>query len=136
MAENPLLLRTPSDLASGGSMLRDGDLPNLGSPQGRTEVLGDLRGGCRRIQPPDGRDEIGTLRTLTAYRVIIDRLITSHRGRIFNTAGDSLVADFASAVDAVQCAVEVQDAIAGCTTGAISPKPAMAVGQPKPRREC
>ena len=58
-----------------------------------------------------GLDEVGTLRTLTAYRVIIDRLIASHRGRIFNTAGDSLVADFASAVDAVQCAVEVQEAI-------------------------
>ena len=38
------------------------------------------------------RDEVGTLGTLTAYRVIIDRLIASHRGRIFNTAGDSLVA--------------------------------------------
>jgi adenylate cyclase len=50
------------------------------------------------------RDEVGTLRTLTHYRLIIDRLIASHRGRIFNTAGDSLVADFASAVDAVQCA--------------------------------
>ena len=59
-----------------------------------------------------GRDEVGTLRTLTAYRVIIDRLIASHRGRIFNTAGDSILADFASAVDAVQCAVAVQDAIA------------------------
>ena len=59
-----------------------------------------------------GLDEVGTLRTLTAYRVITDRLIASYRGRIFNTAGDSLVADFASAVDAVQCAVAVQDAIA------------------------
>jgi adenylate cyclase len=59
-----------------------------------------------------GRDEVGTLQTLTAYRVIVDRLIASHRGRIFNTAGDSLVADFASAVDAVQCAVEVQEATA------------------------
>src|SRR5499427_10134398 len=59
-----------------------------------------------------GRDEVGTLRTLTAYRVVIDRLIASHRGRIFTTAGDSLLADFASAVDAVQCAIEVQDAIA------------------------
>jgi adenylate cyclase len=58
-----------------------------------------------------GRDEVGTLRTLTAYRVIVDRLIASHRGRIFNTAGDSILADFASAVDAVQCAVEVQEAI-------------------------
>src|SRR6202011_4568617 len=58
-----------------------------------------------------GQDEVGTLRTLTAYRVIIDRLIASHRGRIFNTAGDSILADFASAVDAVECAVTVQEAI-------------------------
>src|SRR6202030_2840872 len=58
-----------------------------------------------------GRDEVGTLRTLTAYRVIIDRLIASHRGRIFNTAGDSVLADFASAVDAVECAVEIQEAV-------------------------
>src|ERR1700751_336849 len=58
-----------------------------------------------------GRDEVGTLRTLTAYRGIIDPLIASHRGRIFNTAGDSLLADFASAVDAVECAVEIQDAV-------------------------
>jgi adenylate cyclase len=65
-------------------------------------------GGYSRLM---GRDEVGTLRTLTAYRVIIDRLIASHRGRIFNTAGDSVLADFASAVDAVQCAVEVQDVI-------------------------
>src|ERR1700730_6725286 len=62
--------------------------------------------------PLMGRDEVGTLQTLTAYRVIVDRLITSHRGRIFNTAGDSLVADFTSAVDAVECAIEVQEAIA------------------------
>src|SRR5215468_5130176 len=59
-----------------------------------------------------GQDEIGTLQTLTAYRVIIDRLIASHRGRIFNTAGDSVLVDFASAVDAVQCAVAIQEAIA------------------------
>src|ERR1700738_2921046 len=59
-----------------------------------------------------GRDEVATLRTLTAYRAIIDRLIASHSGRIFNTAGDSILADFASAVDAVQCAVAMQDAIA------------------------
>src|SRR5215510_14345148 len=55
-----------------------------------------------------GLDEVGTLRTLTAYRVIRR---SPHRGRIFNTAGDSLVADFASAVDAVQCAVAVLEAI-------------------------
>ena len=59
-----------------------------------------------------GLDEVGTLRTLNRYRTIIDPLIASYRGRIFNTAGDSILADFASAVDAVQCAIEVQDAIA------------------------
>ena len=59
-----------------------------------------------------GQDEDGTLRTLNIYRAIIDPLIASYRGRIFNTAGDSLVADFASSVDAVQCAVAMQDAIA------------------------
>src|SRR3954452_7800223 len=58
------------------------------------------------------RDEIATLARLKACRVIIDNLIALHRGRIFNTAGDSVVADFASAVDAVQCAVAVQTAIA------------------------
>src|SRR6266705_2876802 len=47
-----------------------------------------------------------------ARRVILDRLIAAHRGRIFNTAGDSVVADFASAVDAVECAVAVQEAMA------------------------
>jgi adenylate cyclase len=58
-----------------------------------------------------GLDEVGTLRRLQAYRTILDRLIAAHRGRIFNTAGDSFVADFGSAVDAVECAVAVQDTI-------------------------
>jgi adenylate cyclase len=65
------------------------------------------------------RDEVGTLARLKACRIIIDELVASHRGRIFNTAGDSVVADFASAVDAVQCAVAVQAAIT--TEGATQP---------------
>jgi adenylate cyclase len=56
-------------------------------------------------------DEVGTLARLKACRAIVDGLIASHRGRIFNTAGDSVIVDFASAVDAVQCAVAVQAAI-------------------------
>jgi adenylate cyclase len=48
---------------------------------------------------------------LKAHRTIIDGLIAGYRGRIFNTAGDSIIADFPSAVDAVQCAVAVQKAI-------------------------
>jgi TolB-like protein len=63
------------------------------------------------------RDEVDTLARLKACRVIINGLIASHRGRIFNTAGDSVVADFASAVDAVQCAVAVQEAVVAENAG-------------------
>ena len=59
-----------------------------------------------------GLDEVGTLRRLQAHRAILDPLIAAHHGRIFNTAGDSVMADFASPVDAVECAVAVQAAIA------------------------
>src|SRR5713101_935409 len=55
-----------------------------------------------------GEDEEATLRTLTSYRKLIDGLIQQHRGRFVNSAGDSVVAEFASVVDAVQCAVVIQ----------------------------
>src|ERR1700739_1811143 len=59
-----------------------------------------------------GADEVGTLKGLTERRAILDGLIGDHRGRIANTAGDSVLAEFGSAVDAVQCAVEAQAALA------------------------
>jgi adenylate cyclase len=59
-----------------------------------------------------GTDEVGTLKSLTERRATLDWLIGEHRGRIANTAGDSVLAEFGSAVDAVQCAVEVQTALA------------------------
>ena len=59
-----------------------------------------------------GADEVGTLRGLTERRAILDRLIADHRGRIANTAGDSVLAEFGSAVDAVECAVKAQAALA------------------------
>src|SRR5215468_11497704 len=59
-----------------------------------------------------GADEVGTLKGLTERRAILDRIIGDHRGRIANTAGDSVLAVFGSAVDAVQCAVEAQAALA------------------------
>src|SRR5713226_5396230 len=55
-----------------------------------------------------GENEEATLRTLTSYRKLIDGLIQHHRGRFVNSAGDSVVAEFASVVDAVQCAVVIQ----------------------------
>src|ERR1700750_19361 len=64
-----------------------------------------------------GADEVGTLRGLTERRAILDKLIADHRGRIANTAGDSVLAEFGSAVEAVQCAVEAQTAFAEANSG-------------------
>jgi len=54
-------------------------------------------------------DEAGTLRLLGSHREIVDRLIVQHGGRIANTAGDSILAEFPSAVDALQCALGIQE---------------------------
>ena len=72
-------------------------------------LAADVEGYSRLM----GADEVGTLRDLTQRRAILDALIAAHRGRIANTAGDSVLAEFGSAVDAVQCAVEAQAALAG-----------------------
>jgi adenylate cyclase len=64
-----------------------------------------------------GADEVGTLKGLTERRAILDRLIGEHRGRIANTAGDSVLAEFGSAVGAVQCAVDAQTALAEANAG-------------------
>jgi adenylate cyclase len=55
-----------------------------------------------------GENEEATLCTLSSYRKLIDSLIEQHRGRFVNSAGDSVLAEFASVVNAVQCAVEIQ----------------------------
>jgi len=55
-----------------------------------------------------GDDEEATIRTLTAYRAVISSLIQHHRGRVVDSPGDNLLAEFASVVDTVRCAVEVQ----------------------------
>src|SRR6202049_4898653 len=55
-----------------------------------------------------GEDEEATVRTLSAHRAIIDGLIEQHHGRFVNSAGDSVLAEFASVVNAVECAVEIQ----------------------------
>src|SRR6516164_8913292 len=56
-------------------------------------------------------DEEATLATLTAHRKIIDSLIERHQGRFVNSAGDSVLAEFANVVEAVNCAVDIQAAL-------------------------
>src|ERR1700682_5150380 len=58
-----------------------------------------------------GENEEATLRTLSSHRKVIDGLIGQHHGRFVNSAGDSVLAEFASVVNAVQCAVDVQAAL-------------------------
>ena len=53
-------------------------------------------------------DEEATARTLSTYREIIVGLVASHHGRVFGSAGDSVIAEFASPVEAVRCAVDIQ----------------------------
>jgi TolB-like protein/class 3 adenylate cyclase len=63
------------------------------------------------------QDEAATLRALAAAREVMDGLIRNHGGRIANTAGDSVLAEFPSAVDAVQCAVAVQEKLVESSAG-------------------
>ncbi|MBN2418054.1 MAG: hypothetical protein JXL81_01610 [Deltaproteobacteria bacterium] len=58
-----------------------------------------------------GEDEIDTVKTLTLYREVMYSLIKQHRGRVVDSPGDNLLAEFASVVDAVQCGVAVQKEI-------------------------
>ena len=55
-----------------------------------------------------GGDEEGTISTLKSHRSFIDAQIALHRGRVFGSAGDSVIAEFASPVEAVRCAVKIQ----------------------------
>ncbi|MBI3798634.1 MAG: adenylate/guanylate cyclase domain-containing protein, partial [Deltaproteobacteria bacterium] len=64
----------------------------------------DVKGYSRLM----GEDEEATIRTLTAYRTVMTSLIQQHRGRVVDAPGDNLLAEFASVVDAVRCAMEVQ----------------------------
>jgi adenylate cyclase len=58
-----------------------------------------------------GEDELATIETLTSHKEIMRKLIKQYRGRVVDSTGDNLLAEFASVVDAVQCAVEVQQVL-------------------------
>jgi class 3 adenylate cyclase len=67
----------------------------------------DVEGYGRLMQ----EDEVSTLRTLTAYRQVVAGLVHQYRGRVVDAPGDNVLAEFASVVDAVQCAVEIQQVL-------------------------
>jgi adenylate cyclase len=80
------------------------------SPEGTKRKLAailsaDVKGYSRLM----GADEAGTIRTLTAYREAMARLIQEYRGRVVDAPGDNLLSEFASVVDAMRGAVEIQE---------------------------
>jgi len=68
----------------------------------------DVKGYSRLMRA----DEDETIRTLTTYRTAIAKLVEQYRGRVVDSPGDNLLAEFGSGVDAVNCAVEVQRELA------------------------
>ena len=62
-------------------------------------------------------DEVGTIRTLTVYRDQIRVLVEQHRGRVVDAPGDNVLAEFSTALDAVECGVEIQRVIRARSAG-------------------
>src|SRR5437016_2829072 len=80
-----------------------------------TAILAADVAGYSRLM---GADEEGTLERLKALRrELLDPRVAEHRGRIVKTTGDGLLVEFASVIDAVRCAVEVQQAMTKRNTG-------------------
>jgi adenylate cyclase len=77
-----------------------------------TTILAADADGYSRVMEAD---EVATLGALRAARAVFSRFIERHHGRIANTAGDGLIAEFPSVVEAVQCAIEVQRELAADT---------------------
>ncbi len=73
-----------------------------------TVLCADVSGYSRLMEA----DETGTLETLRRARTAMAGLVERHDGRIVNTWGDAVIAEFASVVEAVQCAVEIQQEVA------------------------
>jgi len=72
-----------------------------------TILSSDVAGYTRLM----GADEEATVQALRGHRAVFDALLKQHHGRVFNTAGDAILAEFPSAVEAVRCATEIQAAL-------------------------
>lgn len=72
-----------------------------------TILSADVAGYTRLM----GANEEATVKTLRAHRAVFEALLKQHHGRVFNTAGDAILAEFPSAVEAVRCATEIQTAL-------------------------
>src|SRR6267142_680589 len=88
-------------------------------------LAADVAGYARLM----GADEVGTLAALKAHRrEVVDPAIAQHHGRIVKTTGDGMLVEFASAVDAITCAVAVQEKMAERTAEVTGPRIQFRVG--------
>jgi class 3 adenylate cyclase len=91
-------------------MAQQATQPNDEPPMQRrlaTILSADVAGYSRLI----GDNEEETVKALRGHRAVFDSLLKQHHGRVFNTAGDAILAEFPSAVEAVRCATEIQSAL-------------------------
>ncbi|MGD9040657.1 MAG: tetratricopeptide repeat protein [Desulfobacteraceae bacterium] len=90
-------------------MFGGGDLVTTGDVRRKLTAIfsADVEGYSRLME----EDELATVETLTSHKEIMGKLIRRYRGRVVDSTGDNLLAEFGSVVDAVQCAVEVQQVL-------------------------
>jgi class 3 adenylate cyclase len=98
------------------SAMERSDVPD-GAPPLKRKIAAILAADVAGYSRLVAIEEEGTLRRLAASREIFDGLVHRGGGRIFNTAGDSVMCEFDSAVEAVRVAIEIQDSLAAASAG-------------------
>src|SRR5215470_5817060 len=116
---DPTVLRTAPRAAGGGDLRRRAaqgrDAGGMNATRRLAAILAADVAGYSRLM---GVDEEGTLERLKALRCeLVDPKIAEHRGRLAKTTGDGLLVEFGSVVDALRCAVAVQQAMPERNTG-------------------
>jgi TolB-like protein/class 3 adenylate cyclase len=100
---------TAIDKPEGSVIMASSDEPAPRATLGMTRRLAAILSadvvGYSRLM---GEDEEATVRTVTVYRDVMAALVQQYRGRVVDSPGDNLLAEFASVLDAVQCAVAIQ----------------------------
>jgi adenylate cyclase len=94
-------------LPSRGFFILGGD--PMSAESFKRKLTANLRADVKGYSRLMGEDEDATIRTLSTYRELMSTLIQKHRGRVVDSPGDNLLAEFLSVVDAVRCAVEIQE---------------------------
>jgi len=78
----------------------------------RTILAADVKRYSRLM----GENEVGTCQTLTSYLTPIRLIISEQKGRVFSSPGDTIMAEFASMVDAVRCPINIQPTLNSLST--------------------